>query len=243
MGTITEIGAVNRECKSFYENSYETSGFEAQRRYPNEELMRFMGRTFFSVPGEKRKGIKILEVGCGSGGNLWAIAREGFDAYGIDLSGEGINLCHRMLEAWGCAAALQVGDMADLPYESSVFDAVVDVFSSYCLPEKDFIRYLEGVARVLKPGGRYFSYTPSKNSDVFKETAPSDRIDPSTLNGIRRSTAPFYGNVYPFRFMSRDEYAALLAEDFTVTCSETVGRTYRSGQEYFEFVVVQAERK
>jgi ubiquinone/menaquinone biosynthesis C-methylase UbiE len=234
---------VNHECKSFYENSYESSGFGAQRRYPNEEFMRFMGRTFFSVAHEKRKGIRILEVGCGSGGNLWAIAREGFDAYGIDLSAEGIELCRQMMKGWGCSATLQAGDMADLPYESGSFDAVVDVFSSNCLPEKDFIRYLAGVARVLRPGGKYFSYTPSKNSDVFKETASSDRIDPSTLNGIRRTTAPFYGNFYPFRFMSRDEYAALLAEDFKVTYSETVGRTYRSGQEYFEFVVLQAERK
>jgi SAM-dependent methyltransferase len=237
------VAAVNHECKSFYENSYESSGFGAQRRYPNEELMRFMGRTFFSVPREKRKGIRILEVGCGSGGNLWAIAREGFDAYGIDLSGEGIDLCRQMMKEWGCSATLQAGDMADLPYESGFLDAVVDVFSSYCLPEKDFTRYLAGVARVLKPGGKYFSYTPSKNSDVFKETAPSDRLDPSTLNGICRVTAPFYGNFYPFRFTSRDEYAGLLAEDFTVTYGETVGRTYRSGQEYFEFVVVQAERK
>ncbi|MGB9069512.1 MAG: class I SAM-dependent methyltransferase [Candidatus Acidiferrales bacterium] len=237
------MATVDHECKSFYENSYESSGFGAQRRYPNEELMRFMGRAFFSVPREQRKGMRILEVGCGSGGNLWAIAREGFDTYGIDLSAEGINLCNRMLEAWGCSATLQVGDMADLPYEARFFDAVVDVFSSNCLPEKDFHRYLDDVSRVLKPAGKYFSYTPSKNSDVFKETASSDRIDPSTLNGIRRPTAPFYGNFYPFRFMSRDEYAALLAEDFTVTYSETVGRTYRSGQEYFEFVVVQAERK
>lgn len=234
---------MNQECRSFYENSYESSGFGAQRRYPNEELMRFMGRTLFSVPPEKRKGMRILEVGCGSGGNLWAIAREGFDAYGIDLSSEGIDLCRQMMKGWGCSATLRAGDMTDLPYESGFFDVVVDVFSSNCLPEIEFTRYLAGVARVLRPGGKYFSYTPSKNSDVFKETAPSDRIDPSTLNGIHRPTAPFYGNFYPFRFMSRDDYAALLAEDFTLTYSETVGRTYRSGQEYFEFVVVQAERK
>jgi SAM-dependent methyltransferase len=238
---------MNGQCKSFYENAYESSGFGAQRRYPNEELMRFMGRTFFSVAREKRKDVRILEVGCGSGGNLWAIAREGFDAYGIDLSVEGVNLCGRMMEAWGCIATLQAGDMADLPYEPAFFDAVVDVFSSYCLPEKDFVRYLDGVARVLKPGGKYFSYTPSKNSDVFKEAVASGKIDPSTLNGIHRPTAPFYGNCYPFRFIGREEYSDLLAragkECFTVTYNETVGRTYRNGQEYLEFVVIQADKE
>ena len=236
---------MNHECESFYENSYGSSGFEAQRRYPNEELMRFMGRTFFPVAREKRKAIRILEVGCGSGGNLWALAREGFDTYGIDLSGEGINLCHRMLESWGCAATLQVGDMADMPYEAGFFDAVVDVFSSYCLPEKDFIRYLDGIAHVLKPRGKYFSYTPSKHSDVYKEATKSDKIDPSTLNGIRRPTAPFHGNLYPFRFIASDEYADCLASSgkWFVNYNETVGRTYRGGQDYFEFVVIEASKK
>src|ERR1700746_446963 len=124
---------MNEDCKSFYEKSYESSGFEAQRRYPNEELMRFMGRTLLSLPQQKRKEIRVLEAGCGSGGNLWGIAREGFDNYGIGLSAEGINLCHQMLKAWECDGALQVGDMTDLPYETNFLDAVVDVFSSNCL--------------------------------------------------------------------------------------------------------------
>lgn len=237
---------MNDQCKSFYENSYESSGFGAQRRYPNEELMRFLGRTVFSLSQPMRKEARILEVGCGSGANLWAIAREGFDTYGIDLSAEGIALGRQMMKAWGVNANLQTGDMADLPYEAGFFDAVVNVFSSYCLAEKDFKRYLDSIARVLRPGGQYFSYTPSKNSDVFKEAAASDKIDGSTLNGIRRSTAPFYGNFYPFRFISLDEYAAFLSGAgggcFNVTYSETVGRTYRNGREYFEFVVIQAEK-
>ncbi len=52
------------KVKNFYNESYEGQGFDAQRRYPNEELCRFMGRNFFSIPHEKRKEIKILETGC-----------------------------------------------------------------------------------------------------------------------------------------------------------------------------------
>lgn len=238
---------MDEECKSFYENSYRRGGFAAQRRYPNEELMRFMGRTFFSLPRNERKHVKILETGCGSGANLWAIAREGFDAHGIDLSAQGIDLCRQMLNAWGCDATLNIGDMADLPYTSGYFDAVVDVFSSYCLPETGFARYLDEVARVLKPGGSFFSYTPSKASDVFKESVDAQKLDPSTLNGIQRSTAPYHGNSYPFRFIGRDEYAELIStagkQCLAVSYSEIVGRTYRDGEEYFEFVVIQANKK
>lgn len=140
---------MNSPCKSFYENRYETLGFAAQRRYPNEELMRFMGRKFFSAPQQERQDIGILETGCGSGANLWVIAREGFDAYGIDRSSAALRLCQEMLESWDCTATLQDGDMADLPYGPETFDAVVDVFSSYCMPEKEFASYLDGVAKVL----------------------------------------------------------------------------------------------
>ena len=52
------------KVKSFYEDSYASMGFAAQRRYPNEELCRFMGRNLFSIPQQERSDIKILEVGC-----------------------------------------------------------------------------------------------------------------------------------------------------------------------------------
>ena len=76
----------------FYDQSYKQLGFAAQRKYPNEELSRFMGRNFFSLKHEERSSKKILETGCGSGGNIWMLAKEGFDTYGIDLSTEAISL-------------------------------------------------------------------------------------------------------------------------------------------------------
>jgi ubiquinone/menaquinone biosynthesis C-methylase UbiE len=227
---------MNQECKSWYEVSYKSGGFDAQRRYPNEELMRFMGRRFFPIQRENRKGMRILETGCGSGANLWPIAREGFNAYGIDLSAEGVTLCEKMLESWGCTAVLHVGDMCNLPYEDQFFDGVVDVFSSYCLLEQAFDVYLKGVARVLKSTGKsgkgtFFSYAPSKNSDVFKKAVDAEKIDPNTLNGIRRPDAPFSGNFYPFRFISLEDYeVALTRAGLRMTYGETVGRSYGGGK-------------
>ena len=67
----------------FYEASYEAGGFGAQRRFPNEELCRFMGRNFFGMSPEERATKRIVETGSGSGANLWMIAAEGFDAVGV----------------------------------------------------------------------------------------------------------------------------------------------------------------
>lgn len=118
------------EARAFFEASYGSAGFGAQRRYPNEELVRFLARHFFPLPRAARADVRILEVGCGSGANLWMIAREGFAAHGLDLSAEGLALCRRMLEAWGVTAALEEGDMTALPYGTGSMHAVLDVFSS-----------------------------------------------------------------------------------------------------------------
>jgi SAM-dependent methyltransferase len=232
----------NETCATWYDHSYGHGGFAAQRLYPNEELLRFFGRHYFPLPPEERKSVRVLEVGCGSGANLWMIAREGFAAHGIDLSSEGVALCRKMLAHWGTSADVRVADMISTPFAAGHFDAVVDVFSSYCLDERGFARFLDEVARLLRPGGRFFSYAPSKESNAFRDPGPSQRIDASTLDGIRRDGAPFRGNLYPFRFVAPDEYRQQIeARGLSVTYLERVGRTYGM-TEYFEFVVIVGER-
>jgi len=228
--------------KFWYEHSYSEQGFGAQRRYPNEELLRFFGRHYFGLPIEARRNVRVLEVGCGSGSNLWMIAREGFEAHGIDVSSEGLRLCEKMLSFWETAATTAAADMVALPYPDQHFDVVVDVFSSYCLHQAGFEQFLDEVKRSLRPAGRFFSYTPSKASDAFRKPGTSRFIDPSTLDGITREDAPFFGNRYPFRFTTPSEYAqALESRGLRVTYNETVGRTYRNRAEYFEFVTIVGE--
>lgn len=231
------------ETHAFYERSYGASGLAAQRRYPNEELLRFIGSNFFHLPRKDRSRIRILEVGCGSGANLWMLAREGFETHGMDLSAEGLSLAAQMLASWGVTAALKEGSMTALDYPSAHFDVVVDVFSSYCLGEADFDAFSRELGRVLKPGGRFFSYTPSKASDIFRDPAPGGRLDGSTLDGIRRPTAPFHGNAYPFRFASPDDVTtAMHLAGLEMTGLERIGRSYRNGAEYFEFLSYSARR-
>lgn len=229
----------NEACRSYYEQSYAQSGFGAQRRYPNEEFMRFLGRHFSSVPQSARKDVRFLEMGCGSGANLWAVAREGFEVHGIDLSEEGLALCRAMLDAWNVTAELKAADMTACPYPDRYFDAIADVFSSYCLTEEGAAAFHNEVGRLLKPGGLFFSYIPSQASDLFTNPAPSRKIDASTLDGIRREGAPFFGNNYPFRFVTPEGFSRdLERHGFEIVYNETVGRTYNGRSEYFEFVTI-----
>ena len=105
----------------FNQMAYKSMGFGAQRRYPNEELCRFMGRNYFSVPTDKRCEIKIFELGSGTASNLWMIAKEGFDAYGIDLASWAIPLARNMLDSYGVKAAVQTADMNSVAVSRSPF--------------------------------------------------------------------------------------------------------------------------
>ena len=229
------------DTREFFDASYFNFGIAAQRRYPNEEFLRFMGRNLFSFDQDERPSVRVLEVGCGSGANLWVIAKEGFDAHGLDVSIESLSLAKNLLGGHLVKAKLEAGDMTDLPYPDNYFDCIVDIFSSYCMNEDAGNRFLCSVKRVLKPGGIFFSYFPSKNSDAFIDFQPASFLDTSTLDGIHRKSSPYSGNHYPFRFMSAEQYRDDLNNvGLNVVYLETTSRTYRNRTEKFEFISVEA---
>jgi ubiquinone/menaquinone biosynthesis C-methylase UbiE len=114
---------------SIWDKQYNELGFMSQRLYPNEELLRFLGGAFFGITKYKRRKIRILELGCGSGANLWMIAKEGFSAHGIDFSKAGIHLCSKMLKKWKVKAEVKFGDMRNIPFRDNYFDVVIDIVS------------------------------------------------------------------------------------------------------------------
>ena len=126
-------------------------------KYPGEELIRFIARNFYDEPN--RKDIRILEVGCGIGANLWFLAREGFNTYGIDGSQIAIEQAKSYLAGEGLVADIQKGDAMYLPYPDLTFDAVIDVECIYANSLVDSEKILNEVYRVLKPDGAIFSKT------------------------------------------------------------------------------------
>ena len=141
---------ISKNAKKYYEKDYKKNGYTAQRRYPNEELVKFFGRNFFSIKKIKRKKIKILETGCGTCGNLWMISKEGFSTYGIDFSHEAIKLAKKFFNKEKLKAYFTVGDFRSMEYKKNFFDSVVDVFSSCILDRVNGVEYIQEVKRILK---------------------------------------------------------------------------------------------
>lgn len=149
-------------------------------RYPPEELIRFVARNFFAATD--RTEHRILEIGCGTGANLWFLAREGFDAYGIDGSQTAVARAEHRLQEEALKAHLQIGDIVSLSsfFPAGYFDAVIDVA---CLQHNDVHTVqsiLNQVLIALKPRGRIFSMMVAEGSygdGLGREVAPGTFVD------------------------------------------------------------------
>jgi ubiquinone/menaquinone biosynthesis C-methylase UbiE len=216
-----------------YDQQYRTRGMGSQRAYPNESLIQFMASRYFNLPIQERRRIRVLEVGCGSGSNLWMLAKEGFDAYGLDSSGEALQLAETHLSAkWGVSATLEKGSFMSMPYEDAYFDAVIDVVSLQGLHLADSSRVLREVGRVLKPSGAFFSYRLSDRSSI-RDAGP--RIDQATLENIPDPALPLANNG-PLSFWSPDIAREMYGDaGFSLVSVERVGRTYVNGA-YVEYL-------
>lgn len=135
---------------------------QAWGKYPGEDLIRFVARNFYGA--SDRGAVRLLEVGCGPGANLWFMAREGFAVYGIDGSQTAIDQARTRLdtECPGWKGQLWCGDMGRIPVEDGFFDAVIDNEAIYANSFDNSGRIYDELARVCRPGGKLFSRTFAK---------------------------------------------------------------------------------
>ena len=195
-------------------------------KYPNEELVRFIGRNFFKIPKKERRNIRILEVGCGQGANLWFLAKEGFDVYGIDISPSAIKKAEKYLgEAYNVKADLRVVDARELPYENQFFDVVIDCATIQHFSFKDHKKVYKEVYRILKLRGYFWSFHISKGSWGY---GTGNLIDYETFDNL--SEGPLAGVGIICLISDRDLKNLLLEVGFKNNGIEKYILTYENQQ-------------
>ncbi|MDD5249248.1 MAG: class I SAM-dependent methyltransferase [Rhodocyclaceae bacterium] len=189
-------------------------------KYPGEELIRFVARNFYHH--QDRDQIKILEVGCGPGANLWFMAREGFSVYGIDGSQAAISqaLERLGLECPGWLGQLHCGDIRNLPFADGMFDAVIDNEAVYCNDYDTSKAIYFEMARVTKAGGKFYSRT-------FASESWGDQTGKAVGHNAWVAADGPLANKGFSRFTKREELPDLI-QGFNITEVELLMRTYNN---------------
>jgi len=98
-----------------------------------------------------KKGMRVLEIGCGTGLNLRLYKEAGCEIHGIDLSPSMVNAASKKL---GEQADIRVGDASQMPYQDNSFDLVVAMFTLHEMPGSIRLPVINEMARVMKMDGR-----------------------------------------------------------------------------------------
>ena len=227
--------------KNIFEDSYQKYGDKAQRTYPNTELISFI-KTKFTKYDIKKK-IKALEVGSGTGANLWMLAKEKFISYGLDNSKSAIKICKKNLKERKLLAKLYHGSMTNLKFKKNFFSLIVDVVSMQNLSFSDHQISWRSIFGCLKPGGYFFSYHLGQSSTSFKKLKKNKKrlIDKSTLKNVpKKYPLPHKGIVCFLK--SSQVFLELSKIGFKKINIEKITRTYSSEAHKIEYLIITAKK-
>ncbi|MDC3081003.1 class I SAM-dependent methyltransferase [Paracoccaceae bacterium] len=97
------------------------------------------------------KGMRLLDVACGTGVVALTASRAGAQVEGIDLTPELISRANENSKIMGLEAKFIEGDAESLPYEEQEFDIILSQYGHMFAPRPEVVT--DELARVLKPGG------------------------------------------------------------------------------------------
>lgn len=101
----------------------------------------------YALPREK-----VLDLGCGNGRLLQIFKEIDIDYTGVDSSEKLIEIAKKTYPS----TKFQVADALHLPFPTNHFDKIYSVAVLHHIPSEEFrLQFLEGVRRILKPGGLF----------------------------------------------------------------------------------------
>ncbi|HUL15794.1 MAG TPA: methyltransferase domain-containing protein [Terriglobales bacterium] len=144
---------------------------------------------------EPKAGERILDIGCGTGHLTAEIATSGAEVVGIDRSEEMIAEARKKFPE----LRFEVKDAKELEFAEE-FDAVFSNATLHWIGEPE--RVIEGIARALRPGGRFVAEFGGEGN-IAKLIAALHRA-------CKKLGMEFSEEMQPWYFPSVAEYAGLL---------------------------------
>lgn len=133
---------------------------------PGEEDERYCAQLYHAVASQADlRGGRVLDLGCGRGGGAAHVHRHlgPAETVGCDVARPAVAFCRRV-HAGVAGLHFHRGDAAALPFPAGRFDAVLNVESAHCYPDRAAV--FAEVFRVLRPGGRFLlaDFTPPRTA-------------------------------------------------------------------------------
>jgi ubiquinone/menaquinone biosynthesis C-methylase UbiE len=124
------------------------------------------------LPGEPLPRERALDIGCGWGRDLQAIAQAHEQTWAIDILPHSLLYARKLLEERGLAGKVKLllADIGNLPFHDDAFDFVNASAVIEHVPDPEAMT--RSVRRVLQPGGCYHFYYPNRFS-LLHETHTS----------------------------------------------------------------------
>lgn len=153
-------------------------------KYPHVGIIKFIAKNFYKY--KDRKSIKVLELGAGTGANLWFCAREGFSVYALEGSDTAMEILIQRFKEENLQDNLietLTGDYytsLDSITDNSI-DAIIDMESLYCNPFDKTKEIIKKSFEKLKSSGVMCSITFDQGTyGIFGEEIDYHAVIPTT---------------------------------------------------------------
>ncbi len=115
-------------------------------------------------------GLRVLDLGSGTGKNSLFLAERGSITTGIELSKTAVKMATERAREKDLTANFFEGDIGvKFPFADNSFDLIIDVVSSNSLTEIERANYLQESHRVLVPGGLMYVKALCKDGDKHSQ--------------------------------------------------------------------------
>ena len=136
-------------------NKYWSKGADSYNKYVRREMQsrrekKAWQEIFTEVLGKER--LNLLDVGTGPGIVAFLLAELGHDVTGVDLSEEMLRKAMENATHFDLPVEFKQGDAENLPFTDESFDAVVNRYVLWTLPNPE--KAIADWTRVLKSGGK-----------------------------------------------------------------------------------------
>ncbi len=144
------------------------------------------------------KGVRILDVGCGTGRHAIELAKRGYGVTGIDLSADQVTRANEKARQFGVSVNFYIQDARTISYIGEFDLAIMICEGAFPLMETDEMNFeiLVNVTRALKVGGKLIMTTlnglyplrhstkdfTNGNQDNF--SVVSNKFNPQTMRDI-----------------------------------------------------------